>query len=250
MNLMTLQNDFRAWLETGSDAAAARFAPEAQAGLLVYQNNYRASLMACLEESFPRTLAWIGDEAFQSVAARLIDARPPDSWSLDHYATHFPPALGEAFPQDPEVSEIATLELALTNAFVGPDCEALVVADLSHIDWDRAMVRWVPTAELLHFGTNAADIWSALSVENSSQAIAQRQSNHVLVWRHQETSCFRALDTLEAECAPLLFGGIGFADLCSRLVVALGQEKGIQTAGLWLGRWAADGLVVTMARQM
>jgi hypothetical protein len=244
MNLATLQNDFRAWLETGSDEAAARFAPNAQAGLLVYQNNYRASLMACLEESFPQTLAWIGDQAFRSVAATLVDARPPDSWSLDHYAVHFPVALTEALPDDPEVAELAMLEQALTDAFVGPDAMALSPDQLPHIDWDGALLRLVPTARLLTHTTNAAAIWSALASAlepPSAEALATPAT--VLVWRADYTSCFRSLDQIEGDLLRDMIEGVRFADICDRLVTALGEAEGIATAGQWLARWCADGLL-------
>lgn len=247
MSLSALQQDFQAWLVTGTDAAAARFAPDAQPGLLVYQNNYRAALMACLEESFARTLAYIGTEGFRSVAARHIDEAPPHSWSLDHYAAHFPAAVARDFPDDPDVGELAALELALTEAFVGPDCEVVEPAGLSHVDWERAMVRWVPTARVLPCVTNAPAIWSALaSAESPPLAIMAPRPSPVLVWRQQETSCFRSLETLEAGFAQTLIDGIGFADLCNRLVEACGEGEGIQVAGTWLGRWAADGLLVAI----
>lgn len=243
MSLHALQQDMRAWLMTGEDRAASRFPAGALPGLLVYQNNYRAALMACLEESYPRTVAYLGTDAFRAAAARHIDDRPPDSWSLDHYAAHFPPALAAAFPSDPDVAELAMLELALSDAFVGPDCQALDAGELPWIDWDSATVRWVPTARLLAVQTNAADIWSALSAEDASPPDAELRPGRVLVWRHGETSCFRALDAVEAEFAPILCQGVGFADLCARLVAQLGEAEGVQRAGSWLGRWVADGLV-------
>ena len=69
MILGALQTDFRDWLTCGSNDAAARFAPDAQAGLVVYQSNYRAALMACLEESFPRTAKWLGAADFHASAS-------------------------------------------------------------------------------------------------------------------------------------------------------------------------------------
>lgn len=243
MSLHALQRDMRDWLMTGDDRHASGFPAEALPGLLVYQNNYRAALMACLEESFPRTVAYVGTDAFRAAAARHIDDRPPDSWSLDHYAAHFPSALAAAFPSDRDVAELAMLELALTDAFVGPDCEALDPADLPHIDWDRAIVRWVPTARLFPVTTNVTELWSALSAEHASPPPVQLRPESVLVWRHQETSCFRTLDAAEAEFAPILSRGVGFSDLCARLVAVLGEAEGVQRAGTWLGRWVADGLV-------
>ena len=245
MKLAALQQDFEGWLVTGSEDAAARFAPEAQAGLLVYQNNYRASLMACLEESFAQTLAYIGGEAFAALAAQHIDARPPNSWSLDHYAAHFPAALAEALPDDPEVAELAALELALAEAFVGPDGAALTLAQLPEVDWDQAVLRWVPSARLLAMATNGPAIWSALTAEHQpEQAIILPEPATVIIWRQDETACFRTLDPLEAELAPALLDAMAFADLCARLISQLGEAEGVQTAGALLGRWVAEGLLV------
>ena len=247
MSLSTLQQDFQAWLTTGAEDAAARFAPDAQPGLLVYQNNYRAALMACLEESFARTLAWIGSDAFRAAAALAIDARPPDSWSLDHYAAHFPSALAQAYPDDPEVAELAMLELALTDAFVGPDTDPLTAVGLPEIDWDRAMLHWVATARLLTMRTNAQALWSALSAGlEPPSAVVLPEPSTVMIWRQEETACFRSLDPLEVEIAPRLFDGLAFAALCLHLVTALGETIGVRTAGAWLGRWVAEGLVVAI----
>lgn len=248
MSLLILQSDFRAWLETGTEEASARFAPEAQAGLLVYQNNYRASLMACLEESFPQTLAWIGEQAFRSAAATLVDDRPPDSWSLDHYAAHFPDALAVALPNDREIAELAALEQALTDAFIGPDAATLTPAQLADIDWDTAVLRLVPTARLLTFTTNAAAIWSALSsdIEPPSAEVLTAPTT-LLIWRAGHMSCFRSLDRVEDEVMRDMINGLTFLDVCTRLVSALGEANGIMKAGTWLARWAADSLLTKIA---
>lgn len=244
MSLHTLQSDFRVWLETGSDQAAASFMPEAQAGLLVYQNNYRASLMACLQDSFPQTLAWIGEQAFRSVAATLVDARPPDSWSLDHYTAYFPAALAQALSESPEVAELAALEQALTDAFVGPDAATLTPDQLGGIDWDTVVLRLVPTARLLTVKTNVAEIWSALSLDMEPAAAASLTAPAtLLIWRAGQISCFRSLDRIEDEVMSDMINGETFSDVCGRLVSALGKAEGIRTAGTWLARWAAEGIL-------
>ena len=244
MMLGALQTNFRDWLACGSDDAAARFAPDAQAGLAVYQNNYRAALMACLEESFPRTAQWLGAADFHASAARAIDAAPPDSWSLDHYAATFPQSVAGQWPGDPVAGDLATLELALSEAFVGPDAVPMDADVLGRIDWDRATLRAVPTARLLTLQTNAPAIWSALASDADDPMPEPRaQSETILVWRQEHVACFRSLDPDEAEVATLLIDGIPFAEICKRLVLAHGEGAGIQTAGQWLGRWVADGLL-------
>lgn len=244
MTLGTLQADFRDWLATGSDRAAARFAPDAQAGLLVYQNNHRAALLACLAESFPNTEKWLGSENFHACAAFHIDACAPDSWSLDHYAENFPKSLAVQWPDDPAVAELAALELGLAEAFVGPDAAPLQVAALGSIDWDRAMLRWVPTARLLPLRTNAPAIWSAhTSAQDIPMPCLMPQVTTVLIWRQAHIACFRTLDALESEFAHRLLDGMRFDALCRELACALGEAEGVRTAGNWLGRWVADGLV-------
>ena len=244
MMLCTLQTDFRDWLTSGSDDAAARFAPDAQAGLAVYQNNYRAALMACLEESFPRTAMWLGAADFHASAARAIDAAPPNSWSLDHYAATFPQSVAGQWPDDLVVGDLAALELALTEAFVGPDAVPLGADTLGHIDWDRARLAAVPTTRLLCLGSNAPAIWSALASGADDPVPEPRvQPATILIWRQEHVACFRSLDPEETRIIALLIDGITFTDICERLVCAHGEAAGVQMAGQWLGRWVADGLL-------
>ena len=244
MTLAMLQAEFGNWLMTGSDRAAACFGPAAQAGLLVYQNNYRAALMACLHESFPQTVQWLGHEDFQASAARCIDDCPPDSWSLDHYAALLPPSLALQLPDDPEVAELAALEMALADAFVGPDADPLDNAVLGHVDWDSAVLQWVPSARVLRLCTNAPAIWSALATGRAVPPAERMQREAVvLVWRHAEIACFRTLDPAEAELAPQLLAGMPFGAVCHHLVRAHGEAEGVRIAGHWLAQWAADGLV-------
>ena len=248
MSLTALQQNFRSWLETGTQQAAERFASTAQSGLVVYQNNYRSALMACLEESFAQTRAWLGAQEFKALAARYIDACPPHSWSLDHYAAGFPAALVHAVANAPEVAELAALELALAETFVGADAKPIALTALGSIDWELAVLRLVPTARLLPHCTNVAAIYSALSAGQQAPAsIRLPEPAILLIWRQQFTSCFRTLALREAEIVRELFAGMRFTELCARLVQVLGETPGAQTAGAWLGRWVADGLLIDLS---
>jgi hypothetical protein len=165
MSLLALQQDFQRWLTTEAVDAGARIGAGAEPGLSVYLNNYRSSLMGCLVESFGTTRAWLGDEAFEAAAARHIDRQPPHSWTLDAYALDFPRSLAIRYPDDPEIADLARLECALGVAFVGPDADAIDPATLADIDWDTAVLRFVPTLALLDVTTNAAALWSAIEAE-------------------------------------------------------------------------------------
>ncbi|KRB86307.1 hypothetical protein ASE00_06195 [Sphingomonas sp. Root710] len=245
MSLLALQRDFRAWIAEEARDAADRIGPGAQPGLDVYQNNYRASLVACLSETFERVRLWLGQERFLAAAAAHIDVTPPHAWTLDAYATGFPETLDLLFVDAPEVVELGWLDLALSEAFVGPDADSLDPATLGAIDWDNAVLRLVPTLTMRSFGTNAAAIWSALSAEEMPPPVeAISEPALLLVWRREFTSCYRTAEPGEYLALDLAARGATFGRICARLIEAHGEEEGVAMAGAALGRWIADGILV------
>lgn len=248
MSLVDLQRDMRAWLVREDDAAAMRLGGEdAAPGLRIHRNNFRASLAACLEESFARTREWIGGDAFRRAVAAHVERVPPSSWTLDAYSRDFPATLALLYPGDPEVAELAWIDLALGEAFVGADAAPLDAADIGEVDWDRAVLRLAPTLDLSDLTTNAPAIWSALADGAEPPAMTLLpETGAILVWREGEVARFRAIDLMEKQALLAARAGMNFADLCAELVGALGQEDGIARAGGMLGQWLADGLVIAI----
>ena len=248
MSLRAFQRDMRAWLVREDEAAAARIGADAAPGLRVYQNNYRAQLVACLETGFERTHAWIGDEAFLAAAAFHIDRMPPGGWTLDAYGQDFPSSLALLYPADPEIGELAWIDLALDEAFVGADAPAITAADLADIDWDRAMFRMVPTIDIGTLSTNADRIWSALAAGEEPPAPQRLDApGAILVWRQGLVPRFRAIDAEEQSALIRARAGLPFAALCATAVEVLGEQAGIAQAGEWLGCWVKDGLIRAIA---
>jgi len=254
MSLRAIQRNFRDWLTQESAAAAAALGDAAAPGLAVHLNTYRGQLMACLTEAYGVVHAWLGDEAFAAAAATHIDRVPPCSWTLDDYAQDFPDTLCTLYAADPEVAELACLEQALAKAFIGPDCDAVDPATLADIDWDRAVLKLVPTFMLLPATTNAAAIWSALAGEPGAAAgdSAPPQAQllpapaQLAVWRVGFTPRFRTLEAAEAEALALMAGGRNFGDLCALLAAREGDAAGAALAGGWLGQWLQDGVIAAV----
>jgi hypothetical protein len=241
MSLLALQRDFAAWLRDG-DGEDGSTAP----GMRVYQNNYRVSLSACLEDAFAHTRAWIGEEAFARAVVEHICRVPPSSWTLDAYPRDFPDTLAFLYPDDVEVAELAWLELALGEVFVGPDAETLVRADAVNVDWDNAILHFIPTLDLRAVRSNAHALWSALDAERMPPEVELLGARHaLLVWRHDMISRFRLVDEREEQALVLARSGLSFADLCAAAVAVAGEADGIALAGRWLGQWLADGLLTT-----
>lgn len=247
MTLLAMQRDLRLWLDQGDEFAAARFGERAAPGLLVYQNNYRAQLIACLDETFPHTRDWLGDEAFHHAMVAHIERVPPSSWTLDAYPRDFPVTLAMLYPDDREIAELAWIEQALGDAFVGPDAGVLTQAHIAAVDWDVAVLRLTPTLDQSPLTTNAPAIWAAMEAgETPPSADILDQPGAVLVWRHEQLSRFRAIDREELDILLRARAGTPFADLCAALVEAQGEESGIARAGQLLGNWIAEGLIIAI----
>ncbi len=248
MKLARLQDEFSGWLRTGSEAAAGSFAPGAAAGLAIYQNNYRAQLAACLEDAFAKTRQWIGDEAFHEAVVVHVERIPPSSWTLDAYPRDFPATLALLWPDDAEVAELAALELALTEAFVGADAPTLDPATLGAVDWDRAALHFVPTLDLQPLTTNAPAIWSALTTDEPPPPVGSLPApGSLLTWRAGELARFRVLEEDEADAIVRIRSGLCFAGLCAHIAAEHGESDGIALTGAWLGAWIAEGLIAEIS---
>ncbi|NWB26156.1 HvfC/BufC N-terminal domain-containing protein [Pseudomonas gingeri] len=248
MNLAELQREFHHWLVTADESAAQRLGGNVAAGLAVYQNNYRAQLVGCLEQAFPHLRRWIGDEAFLAAAVSHIDRQPPHAWTLDAYPEGFHASLVTLFPHNPDVQELAWIEAALNDAFVAADAEALSLEALATIDWDSARLRLTPSFRSHALTTNAEPIWSALCDEVAppeSEMLAE--PGGVIVWRRQFTSRLRPLEQLEYQALLHLQANGSFAALCEWLVERLGETEGIARAGALLAGWLASELIVDIS---
>jgi hypothetical protein len=244
MRLAELQRDFRAWLVSASDETAARFGSGARAGLAVYQNNYRAQLVGCLESSFPQVRAWMGEEAFLYAAVSHIDKHPPHAWTLDAYADDFDATLVELFPHNPDIHELAWIESALSAAFVARDAQPLAAADLATIDWETARLQLSPSLMTRRATTNAADLWRAMrDGKDRPEGEMLAQAGGLIVWRRGFASYLHTVDALEFEALMQMQENGSFNALCAMLVERLGESEGIAKAGALLANWIGSEFI-------
>lgn len=243
MTLATLQQAMTGYLTNapGNDfAAQMQHAP----GLSVYQNNYRGSLMACLKDTYEKCWAWLGDEGFEAAAQQHIDLHPSHSWTLDAYGHDFPETLRILYPDDPEVSELAWLEWAMRRAFDGPDATPIEAAQLGNVDWENARFKMVPTLVLGRVTTNASALWSALDEDIAPPAVETlAQPATLCVWRQDLSPCFRTIESRDARLLQMALSGETFGHICQSLSADM-DENAAQVAGVALGTWLKDGLIV------
>lgn len=241
MNLADLQHGFHAMLT--ADASA-----ETQ-GRAIYLNNYRAQLVGCLEESYPLLRAFIGEQAFLHAAAAHISAHPPHAWTLDAYADSFDTTLQALFPDNPDLHELAWIEHALGQAFIGPDVAPVAADALAAIDWDRARLQATPTMHLRAASSNAASLWFALHDGAACEGEMLPAPGGLLVWRQGFVTRLRALNPIEYAALRHLQTDGSFGGLCALLVERLGEEQGIASAGAMLADWLGSELITGVSHE-
>jgi len=256
MNLADIQGGFHAMLAASAPAPGVPDGP----GRAVYQNNYRAQLAGCLEESYPLLRGFIGEEAFLHAAAAHIRRHAPHAWTIDAYADDFGATLQTVFPDNPDLHELAWIEHALGQAFISPDAAPVAAGALAAVDWDQARLQLTPTLQLRAASTNAADLWFALRDAGASgdvgaiaHALPEAEMlpapGGLLVWRRGFVSCLRALDPVEYAALAQLQRDGSFIGLCALLVERLGEEQGIASAGALLADWLGSELITGVGNE-
>ena len=245
MSLAALQREFQVAVVAEDGVEDAHPAP----GLAVYRNAYRSRLVECLRGGFDQTWAWIGDEAFAAAACHHLIAHRPQSWTLDAVGKRFDAALAELFPADPEVAELAWLELAMQNVFtasdvheIEPSAFAARTAGYNEAKWSALRLCLIPAIETRVVVTDCVALWNALEAGETPGDWSLDTPRTALVWRRDLRSRCRMLDANEAEALAMLARGFSFGALCEALVVHQGPQ-GVETAGTFLGRWLSDGLL-------
>ncbi|WP_353230941.1 putative DNA-binding domain-containing protein [Novosphingobium sp.] len=248
--LAELQQKFSAWLREPDDDRARALAATLQVGpaIVVYQNNYRVSLVEALRETHKRCAAWLGDDAFAAAAAHHIDAHPPSDWTIDAYGSTFHATLRELWRDDPEVAELAMIDRAVGDAFVTADAVPIDASGLAGVDWDYAAIRPVPSLRLLSLRSNADALWLALAAGEPVPAVTISDApGTVMVWRQGFEPVMRRADVTETLMVERSMAGASFAQICDEMASSGDPAEAVTSAGTVLGRWLGEALVAGFA---
>ena len=181
---------------------------------------------------------------FSAPPSRISTATLRDAWTLDAYAAGFGATLELVFPNNPDVWELAWIELALADAFVAADAPPLPAESLARVDWERARLRLAPSLHMRAASTNAEAIWAALWSGRAPEAEMLAQAAGLIAWRRGYTSHLRQVDALEFEALLHVQGNASFAALCELLVERLGETDGVARAGALLADWVGSEMLV------
>ena len=167
--LREVQDAMRQSLVRGDSAAisamlAARIAPDR---LDIYRNTFLLTLTRALRLSFPAVQRLVGDAFFECAAQIFIADHPPRAAWLDAYGGAFPEFLRDFAPARsvPYLSDVATLEWAVSTALHAPDTAPLDPNLLAAIATaDQGLIRLIvaPSLSLLDLAYPADVIWQAV----------------------------------------------------------------------------------------
>lgn len=260
MNLKDFQDRFQRAILDGDDTILRDIPDgprETKTNLLgIYRDAYGLRLVEVLGNDHEMLRAYMGDDGFRVMARAYIAGCPSQHPNARWFSHRLPDFLRETEPymRMPGLADLAALERALNDAFDGVDAPVLGLADLAAIppaSWAQLSFTCHPTATCIDLQTNAAEIWTALKSEKAPpECKISAEPRRILVWRHETTAMFRAIEGEEAMMWAEIARGARFGDLCEMLATYDDPPTAPARAASFLKYWFEAGLLseVTLAR--
>lgn len=218
--------------------------------LNVYQNAYGARLIEFLENDYPHTFSYLGDENFQKIAADYYKHHPSDDPNARWFGRHFPAFLKSHadYEHNPECAELAALEHGLGTAFDAEDIEPLSLNSLTTLSpeaWTSLTFKAHPSVTILQMKTNAHTIWTALNNEETPEPVETlEQPQQVICWRGENMARFRPMDYDEAMIWNEAMKGANFSVLCELLGTYWPEDEAPLKAAGYLQAWLASEFLI------
>lgn len=219
-------------------------------GLSIYANAYGSRLREALEADHPVLARYLGDELWSAFCGGYIEAHPSQVRSLRHFGVQVPAwlARNKPFSDHPVVSELATFERELLNAFDAADAERAdwsVMQTLDASGWPGLRLHFQPSVRVLLTSTNAVEIWRALKDEYPPPEAGLSVLPARLLWRDIERiSRFRPVEENERVALRcVLSDQQDFASMCERLAERYAPESVPTMAIGFLRRWFDEGII-------
>lgn len=206
----------------------------------VYHNAYQARLAEALADTYAKTALYMGSTLFDAHARRFALDAPPRVGNLNDYGHEFVLALTTAYPQNPELAELAALEWHLRDVFDAPNEAVLQRSDLSQdpdMAWLQRMHPMRSHARLLSVTRSVAQIWNAIHREQEVAPVQTlTETTQLLIWRKGEQPHFASLSGVELALVTDMLAGHSIAQACERAQDALATCASDFLSGC-LDRW-------------
>lgn len=212
--------------------------------LRIYQNAYRARLVAALRDNHGVLPRAMGDEAFDALAEAYLQAHPsrrPSIRWFGHRLADFMGAHPDLVPH-PAFVDLARMEWAMRAAFDAADAVPMTPAELAALPvdgWPQRVLRFHPSVQVLSLDWHVEPAWRALQGDDEPELAEPEAGAHrLLVWRPALETRWRSIaSALEARLLDAAMRGDDFTALCEMAADAVAVVGAIQ-------QWTAEGLLV------
>ncbi len=254
-SLKDIQDKFQKSILEGNDAILDDICvnkKETKETLLnVYQYAYGARLVEFLQNDYPMTLLYLGDDVFSNAGKVYYKTHPSDNPNARWFGRHFAHFLQTATPFQgmPELGDLAGLELALNTAFDATNAPVLTQEHLAQIapeDWPLLTFTAHPSTSRLQMTTNASAIWAALSNdETPPEAQVTSDPTELIVWRGEGMARYRPMSYDEAMIWDEAIKGANFGTLCEMLGTYWPEEEAPLKAANYLLAWLGSEVLTS-----
>lgn len=256
MNLATLQKAYSRYVLEG-DSSISEYIIESgglsvDRRLSIYANAYRVSLLEALRKDYPVLNQVLGEDNFDALGLRYIEAFPSRYYSLRWLGRNLTEFMGQAgdSADNGYLVELAAMEWSLVEAFdLGKESYA-TEQDAKHIvpeGWPDIKIDLHPSAQIERFQWNTLDIWqTAMNNETHSTPRLLAEPIQVLIWRKDYSVRYRELDTTEARALEIAKCGTHFAGLCEQLVDEVENDNVPITVARLLQTWLTAGVIAKL----
>ncbi len=257
-SLGDLQRAFQDYLLVESDdfAGAVRDTTKTDRITLlgVYRDAYVLRLIEVLTNDYPGVMAMCGPADFDYLARAYIAAHPSRHPSVRWFGRTLPDFLAATppFSGAPAVAEIARFEWTMGEAFDAPDAQPVTAADLVALPpeaWETLSFGTVPSLRRLRLVYEAPQAWQRRAEEEPGnlEVAAAATPADWLIWRPEQVTHFRSLETDEATLLDALAAGSTFPDMCETIVPLIGEEQAMTRAAGLLRGWVEAGMIASFA---
>lgn len=209
----------------------------------VYRNAYSLRLTEFLAHDYEKLRTYLGDVRFKEMALHYIAAHPSDQPNARWFSRHLPEflAISGHYRHQPELSELARLESALSDAFDGRDEDVCTMVDLAAVDPEFfGSVRFIIASTVHRFAatTNVSSLWSCLKCDEvPPRPEAISKPLEIMVWRQGSGARFRILGDEEAMAIDSAREGVSFSVICEMMAAFEDPDSAAMRAAGYLRGW-------------
>ena len=252
-NLVTLQNNFQAFLLTGNQSGIESLIVKdhlsKEKRLKIYFDAYHIRLNEILVQDFPKTFILMGEDLFDKAFLAYLNAYPSTHFSARYFGQHFSQFLKDCSPfnEEPIYAEMAEFEWTLMGTLDAQDAPVANLTQMSTLSpegWSYFQIAFHPSATLVAYQWDTPLLWKTIDQEEPPRsAVKQTEPQHWIIWRNDLKSMYQSLTKSQAQLFKLFAEGYCFSEILEKLSETMPMEEVPQFAVSHLQFWIQQALV-------